>query len=361
MKNDYGMIEPDSWGSYLSIPELQQAIRLQPGTSVNTTLMPNDWIPAPDTTIWRFMDFPKFMSLINDGTLFFTRVDRLEDEFEGTWSDATKRLIEGAGARTIKDEGWRIVLTDEETGQRLRLNLPLQPVGREAQQLLKVLPVKDTDNLKYRRINDHCILLYDNNTGQRFWIQRRTIYQLGDINAALKAAKVAMYNARHSSRFTLINCWHVNAHESDAMWSRYSDRKASIAIKTDVESLVQSFVGRYPNALGYIQYVDFDTDVMPAAYMDLPHWFKRIQFNADQELRVVMDETVYSHVTETTRTPDYSRDICEVGMPYRVDPSVLIREVVVAPSSDAWVVGLIRSILAKYGIEGSVVASSLGK
>src|SRR5437763_14127358 len=33
--------------------------------------------------VWRYMDFPKFAHLISYGTLYFPRVDRLGDDWEG--------------------------------------------------------------------------------------------------------------------------------------------------------------------------------------------------------------------------------------------------------------------------------------
>jgi len=35
-------------------------------------------------TIWRYMDFTKFVALISSGSLFFCRADRFEDPFEGS-------------------------------------------------------------------------------------------------------------------------------------------------------------------------------------------------------------------------------------------------------------------------------------
>lgn len=35
--------------------------------------------------IWRYMDFTKFMSLLDTKKLFFTRADKFEDPFEGSW------------------------------------------------------------------------------------------------------------------------------------------------------------------------------------------------------------------------------------------------------------------------------------
>ena len=105
MSSEYGLIEPDSWTSYLSIPEFQKAIHLWPGQSVSTKQMPIEWIPSPDTTIWRFMDFFKFMSLVNDEVLFFTRLDKLADDHEATWSEATTNLIGAETPSIVQDEG----------------------------------------------------------------------------------------------------------------------------------------------------------------------------------------------------------------------------------------------------------------
>ncbi len=40
--------------------------------------------PSPNTKIWRYMDFPKFMFLIHHGLLFFPAVKYMEDKFDGS-------------------------------------------------------------------------------------------------------------------------------------------------------------------------------------------------------------------------------------------------------------------------------------
>src|SRR5258708_25766339 len=37
-----------------------------------------------EISIWRYMDFTKFVSMLEYGALFFPRADTLEDPFEGT-------------------------------------------------------------------------------------------------------------------------------------------------------------------------------------------------------------------------------------------------------------------------------------
>ncbi len=308
------------------------------------------------------MDFFKFMSLVNDRTLFFTRVDKLQeefDEFEGTWSDATIQLIEGNVPRSIVDVGWRLKITNTDTVQVLFLPLVQKPVDENVQHILSTMHTIPTNWASFKTPYEQTYLVHKP-TGFRFGIANaKVVHQLCDAQSSLETFRNSLHIVNEQLKFTLVNCWHIGLHESDAMWSRYSNRNGSIAIKTDVISLVSSFLNRYPTAVGKVQYIAFDTDVMPAAYFDTTYWFKRIEFDTDRELRVVMDETVYTDITEHTRTPDISSEICEIGLPYKVDPQILIREIVVGPGTDHWKFDLIQSVVEKYELDVPVRRSSL--
>ena len=43
-------------------------------------------------TLWRYMSFAKFVALLDRESLFFSRADRLEDNFEGSLSPINKIL-----------------------------------------------------------------------------------------------------------------------------------------------------------------------------------------------------------------------------------------------------------------------------
>lgn len=45
-----------------------------------------------NAAIWRYMDFTKFVSLLDKKALFFSRADKLEDPFEGSYSKANVRM-----------------------------------------------------------------------------------------------------------------------------------------------------------------------------------------------------------------------------------------------------------------------------
>jgi hypothetical protein len=46
--------------------------------------------PPDETPIWRYMDLPKFVSVLSTSSLFFVRADRLDDPFEGSLPRATR-------------------------------------------------------------------------------------------------------------------------------------------------------------------------------------------------------------------------------------------------------------------------------
>ena len=43
--------------------------------------------PRDDAVLWRYMDFTKFVSLLDMSALFFARADKLGDPFEGAWTN----------------------------------------------------------------------------------------------------------------------------------------------------------------------------------------------------------------------------------------------------------------------------------
>lgn len=49
--------------------------------------------PLQNRTIWRYVDFTKFVSLLECQQLWFARADQFEDPYEGTWSTAGIKLL----------------------------------------------------------------------------------------------------------------------------------------------------------------------------------------------------------------------------------------------------------------------------
>jgi hypothetical protein len=47
---------------------------------------------SDDSKLWRYMDFAKFLEMLESNSLFFTRVDNFEDKFEGSNSKFNKKV-----------------------------------------------------------------------------------------------------------------------------------------------------------------------------------------------------------------------------------------------------------------------------
>ena len=62
--------------------------------------------PNDDAVLWRYMDFTKFVSLLDTQSLYFARADRLGDPFEGSFSKVNTALRPALYERELPDADW---------------------------------------------------------------------------------------------------------------------------------------------------------------------------------------------------------------------------------------------------------------
>lgn len=357
--------------SYWDIPELAAAIR--PGAFTQGVMsVPRETVPSGDSILWRFLDFPKLVSVLETRALFFTRADKLEDPFEGAWSDATLQLLRGTVEREVVEYDDYVLLRNRSTGQSLQLRRPITvPMSPEQRQVFDRVAFGCESDSTHLSASGGLLVLHHLPTGQRFILQRgdaamgsgdtAIAYALGDRDEAIKVARQMVDGARTRSRFTMVNCWYEGDHESDAMWKLYSNTPYGLAIRTDMRALVGSFVGRYPNAIARVQYIPYTDEVMPLG-IDTPFLFKRINFEHEREVRVIMTQYVtYQHLGgDRNRVEiDFSTNVCEVGLHYNVEPERLIQEIVVSPYAAPWLLELTRAVVGRYNLGAPVRESKL--
>lgn len=77
----------------------EEALRLaiearNKGMEQNKTIVDHLFVPPSDENIkiWRYMDFTKFVSILENKGIFFARADNLGDPFEGSFSAVNKKL-----------------------------------------------------------------------------------------------------------------------------------------------------------------------------------------------------------------------------------------------------------------------------
>ncbi len=261
-------------------------------------------IPPIDAQLWRYMNFAKFVSMLETRQLFFTRADKLDDPFEGVWSEPTLRQLDS------------LIVHGDDKGR--------------------------TDPV----------------TGDRY---------LSEKEAARSWKRIIGGHSQVKRRFTLLNCWREGEHESEAMWNQTPrhGEKYELAIRSDFKSLAHSFPSRsrLPDIVARVQYIPYQTKEMPLG-LAAPYFHKRIEFQDEREVRAIMSATPYvpdpAHPDrDDVMVPDYSKDVCDVGLGYEVNPADLIHEVVISPHAQSWLSELVVRVIERYGLKIPVSQSQL--
>ena len=156
---------------------------------------------APGQKLWRYIDLAKFMSMLEDRALYFTRADKLGDPFEGAAGIAA-----------------RLPVWEERTKDYFRRAMLARPAGG-AQHSDEELE-KNAERL------------------------------LGEMRQAME------YERQHA----FANCWHANTVELEALWRLYCPPpQAGVLIQTTAEALEASLGPDAAVQIGHVQYLDFKT------------------------------------------------------------------------------------------------------
>ncbi len=187
-------------------------------------------VPRRNMPLWRYQDFPKFVSLLDSGELFFTRADKFEDVFEG--------------ARGFNFQKAAIY-------DKLKPSLTLTAISQ----------LRDAGN--------------ESPTGD-------------DIENKLKEDFNALLEAQENKRREyFVSCWHANERESEAMWKLYiTAKKQGIAIQTTMERLCYS-IGKSGFEVGSVKYISYEVPLESDAE---PIWYKRTAFSHENEVRAIFRE-----------------------------------------------------------------------
>lgn len=230
----------------------------------------------PNIPIWRYTELAKFLDLLEQSALYFTRLDRFSDPFEGSLTKATT-------------DDMKAIVGDDE----------LFPPGALVDSLVKTMTL----------------------------------------------------NSRAS---IFVNCWHMNEHESEAMWRLYSEQ--GIAVRSTYRKLRDSFDPNFTCAIyiGQVRYRDYsgNVEVMHSEYE--PVLSKRHSFEYERELRAAIE---FKPVAEG-ETIDPSKPDHPFGIHTPVDLRVLIEKIYVSPGRPRWFRDLVVNLLDRYQLADLPVETS---
>jgi hypothetical protein len=232
--------------------------------------------------IWRYLDLAKFISLLKNRSLHFTRLDQFDDPFEGT----------------ITKQKYDELVQVAQVGEREK-NIPWHWQGRYFDILM------------------------------------------------------AMY--RRAPKCHFINCWHMNEHESEAMWKLYSKSEYAVSIQTEYRRLVSVLPDKLYNGcyIGKVNYVDHYADDIPGNNMFNYVMHKSMSLQHEREVRAVvwMGDPGEDKIDIINRYPS------SISIP--VDIHELITSVTISPLAPKWMLETVIDITAKYGADLLVQESTL--
>ena len=155
-----------------------------------------------------------------------------------------------------------------------------------------------------------------------------------------------------------VNCWHINEHESAAMWKLYLKSNEGIAVQSTFAKLRECFNTEPDHGIfiGKINYIDYDSYSMKRDNLLRVFQHKRKSFEYEQELRALVWD-----IESFKKSVGFSNEDIQKGIYVNIDLSVLIDKIILAPQTSGWFHELVQSVTKRYKLEDVVETSSIDK
>lgn len=172
----------------------------------------------------------------------------------------------------------------------------------------------------------------------------------------LETLLTQIYDAPNGWRsYVAANCWHMNEHESLAMWKLYLENNRGIAIQSSVGRLNESLLNINsfgPYYSGAITYKKGEASPAPG------------DPNGLDVVRIALFRKMPTHAYESEyRVIVYCRDLQQInysgGIFVAADLNKLIEKIYVAPGQPTYVQNLIENLLNKCNLSVEVISSEL--
>lgn len=290
------------WG-YKEFPWIKTVV--QSGVVVRRVKEPIEPFKVPDenAVLWRYMDLAKLLTLLQNKSLFFCRIDKLGDQFEGRWSEKTLGMLRRREHLWIVDEPHQVLIQDRRSVTADKLVFPKKDRNCSAEETIK------------------------------HWQER-------------------IRHPEDSLQYTYANCWYGGEEESAAMWKLYAGEEYGMAIRTSASKLLGSFTEYLPDYFGEVKYVSYDKYAIPIAALP-PVFYKRSAFSHEKEVRAII-------APKQRESEETKEENTKSGISCPIDPCHLIEEIVVSPYSPVWFHEVIQNTVNNFGLDTQVRKSVIG-
>jgi hypothetical protein len=248
-----------------------------------------------NAAIWRYMDFPKFVDLLDDSALFFCRADKLGDPFEGSYTKPLANKLPG------KDDEFFQFINDKEAA----LQMKMQSLKRESQ-------VRQWFST-FTFVN--CWHLSENESAAMWRLYLKSGEGVA-IKSTFNKLKDCFFFERHEINIGMVEYVDYDNYEwpLDNYFYPFLHKRKSFEHEKELRAIIAEF----PRVK--------EIEIKPGVKM---------------------------------RTSNLSRPPFRNGIKAKVDLDMLINEIYLAPTSPKWQYRLIKSLLRKYKLDKEVYRSKL--
>lgn len=258
----------------------------------------------PPKKLWRYFTLTKFLDLLQNKSIWFSRPQYFDDPHEFTMDISSQRQL----------LQWKLDSFAREYNRAVESNRKLYIAKVEP--LIEGLPLEDDGKIKKSSIkltNISKILLSSIRNDIRKW--QESFY---------------------------ISCWRYSTHDSVAIWNQYATLEEGIAIVVDLDELRKSFQKFGDVRLAIVEYRDLSNTMNVPMQMN-PLTYKDIRFNSEEEAR-------FYFRAEAGKLK---------GINVPIDLATVIKEIHLSPNSSILFKGIIQNLLHTYEIKVPLIESSL--
>jgi hypothetical protein len=169
---------------------------------------------------------------------------------------------------------------------------------------------------------------------------------------------------RKALRFHFISCWHCSERESAAMWRLYM-KDHGIAIVTTYDRMRSALGGEDEIYVGFVRYIDYDSQVIPEGNWLWPYMHKRRSFEHEHEVRAILTRWPLN-LDPPPKEGEGERSVIDwdrptlPGVAVPVDIPALIQEVRIIPDAPSWFADVVQDVTRRYDFNFPVTPSELG-
>jgi hypothetical protein len=263
--------------------------------------------PSDDQIIYRYRNLDRFKQILSDKHLYFSRLDKLQDEHEGRYPEGN-----------LKESNRESIA--EQWGQEFKSAL------------------EDKGGL------DSNVFNLDNKAEEEF------IEDATEKLAEMKREDPRNYGWEEKARLSFfVNCWQIGDYESFPMWQAYTNPENSVVIVSTIGNLKEALSRHIKDHiyLGEVDYVDSQSGQISERGQLHLALQKRMEYRHEDEIRGILKRRPPKN-TEGIEHPS--------GVIVKIDPTALVNEVRVSPEASKSVFNHVCNMCEDYGeLEENVV------